>query len=347
MRCERCNFENIPGQKTCVRCGSALEIKPTAGNIYPPRMSSWKRPLRNISRFIRSSKIVPEWNIKIVIPDSIKKHLNNNIWWLILSIIPGLGHSAQGRFKEIRWYFLAWLILVLAGLFSYGSQAAFILLGLAIGIHTVIALQSGIIKDFGDLKDKIIMGIGVLIVLVLIYWYAPQAVFHNIVGGYSGLTIPYHNVEFGDYLFGRRNFDHTAPLQRGTLILIHPALIRSFHYPYNIPRGVERSRKGVFAEIVGVAGEQLQVVDDTFIINEKKLDVEKYPVPSWLRNRAISVIIPDNNYFVSVPYNVQVHGVELNSSVILGMCLVKHSDIEAKAFLRWWPLSRRGFIKVD
>jgi hypothetical protein len=296
---------------------------------------------------MRSGKIVPEWNLKVVIPVSIKKHLNNNIWWLILSIIPGLGHSAQGRFKEIRWYFLTWLILFLTGLFLYGSQTAFILFGLAIGIHTVIALQSGIIKDFGDLKDKIITGIGVLIVLALIYWYAPQAVFHNIVGGYSGLTIPYHNVEFGDYLFGWRNFDHTAPLQRGTLVLIHPAILRSFHYPYNIPHGVERSREGVFAEIVGIAGEQLQIVDDNFIINEQKLDVEKYPVPTWLRNTNISVIIPDNNYFVSVPYNIYAHGVELSSSEILRMCLVKPGDIEAKVFLRWWPLSRRGFIKVD
>jgi hypothetical protein len=303
-------------------------------------MSSWKRPFRNISRFIRSIKIAPEQNIRAVIPASIKKHLNNNLVWLFLSIIPGFGHVAQSCFKEIRWYFWAWLILILAGLFCYGSRATFILLGLAIGIHTSIALQSGIIKDLGDLKDKIIIGIGVLIVLVLIYWYVPQVIFHNIVGGYSGLTIPPLDITRGDYLLGRRNFDHTALLQRGTLVLIHPALFRNY-------RGVNRSREMVFAEIVGIAGDQLQIVDDTFIINEQKLDVERYPVPLWLRNRDISAIIPDDNYFVSVPYYVQAHGVELNSSVILRMCLVKPSDIEAKAFLRWWPLSRRGFIKED
>jgi hypothetical protein len=295
---------------------------------------------------MRLWKMVPEQNIRVVIPSCIKKHLNNNIWWLFLSIIPGLGHSVQGRFKEIRWYFLAWLILVLAGLFFYGSPTAFILLGLAIGIHTGIALQSGIIKDLGDLKDKIITGISVLIVLMLIYWFTPQVVFTNIVGGYSGLTIPYLDITTGDYLFGRRNFDRTVLLQRGSLVLIHPALFRSFHYPYNIPRA-GRSHETIFVEIVGIGGEQLQIVDDTFIINEQKLDVEKYPVPQWLRNTNISVIIPDNNYFVSIPYNIYAHGMRVDEVVIRQMCLVQPSDIEAKAFLRWWPLSRRGFIRVD
>ena len=284
--------------------------------------------------------MVPEQNIRAFILPRIKGPFNNNIWWLFLSIIPGLGHAAQGRFKQIRWYFWAWLILILLGLFFYGSSAGFVLFGFAIGIHTGIALQSGIIKDLGNLREKIMTGIFVLIVLVLIYRFTPQVVFPNIVGGYAGLTIPYHNVETGDYLLGRRNLGHTALLRRGSLVLIHPALFNTHH-------GVARASDAVFAEIVGIAGEQLQIANDTFIINGQKLDTEKYPVPQWLRQTGISVIIPDNNYFLNVLYNVHGHGVVLNGSVILRMCLVESGDIEAKAFLCWWPLSRRGFIKVD
>jgi hypothetical protein len=340
MRCERCKFENIPGQKTCVKCGSTLEIKHATGDIYPPRMSRWKKPFRNISRWMRLGKMVPEQNIKALFPPRIKKPFNNNIWWLFLSIVPGLGHLVQGRFKQIRWYFLAWSILILLGLFFYGGLTGFILLGLAIGIHTRIALQSGIIKDLSNLREKIVTGIFVLIVLALIYRFTPQVVVPNIVGGYAGLTIPYHNVETGDYLLGWRNLGHTALLRRGSLVLIYPALFNTHH-------GVARASDAVFAEIVGIAGEQLQIANDTFIINGQKLDMGKYPVPQWLRNTNISVIIPDNNYFLNVLYNVHAQGVRLDGSDILRMCLVKPSDIEAKAFLCWWPLSRRGFIKVD
>lgn len=337
MRCERCKFENIPSQKTCVKCGSTLEIKPTAGDVYPPRMSSWEKPFRNISRWMRRVTIVPEQNIRAFIRPRLEGPFNKNIWWLFLSIIPGLGHAAQGRFKQIRWYFWVWLILILLGLFFYGSSAGFILLGLAIGIHTGIALQSGIIKDLDNLRKKFMTGIFVLIVLVLIYRFTSQVI---IVGGYSGLTIPYHNVETGDYLLGRRNFGHTVLLQRGSLVLIHPALFHTYG-------GVRRSHETVFAEIVGIAGERLQIADDTFIINGQKLDTKKYPVPQWLRDRNISAIIPDNNYFVSIPYNTYAHGIQVSEPVISQLCLVQPSDIEAKAFLCWWPLSRRGFIKVD
>jgi type IV secretory pathway protease TraF len=290
---------------------------------------------------MRSGKIFPEWNIKVVIPASIRKHLNNNIWWLFLSIIPGLGHSAQGRFKEIRLYFWGWLVLFLAGLFFYGSSVGFILLGLAIGLHACIALQSGIIRDFDSLNGKIRVSVFVLLILAFIYWFTPRAF---LVGGPAGLTIPYHNIEAGDYLFGWHHFDRTVPLPRGTLVLIYPARLFAGH-PNNV-RGM-RSHVAVFAEVVGIAGEKLQIDDDTFIIDGQKLDMEKYPVPQWLRNRNISAIIPEGSYFLNVLYDVRDHGVGVNSSVILRACLVKRGDIEAKAFLCWWPLSRRGFIKVD
>jgi hypothetical protein len=291
---------------------------------------------------MRRLKVVPELDINTVIPASVTRHFNNNLWWLLLSIVPGLGHSAQGRFNEIRWYFWAWLVLFLLCLFFYGSSAGYILLGVAIGIHVSIALQSGIIKSFDDLKNKIAMCVSLLVILALIYGFTPRIL---IEGGPAGLTIPYHNVEIGDYLIGWRHFYRTTLLPRGALVLIHPGYF-SYHNPNDVHES-RRSNEVVFAEIVGVGGERLQIENNTFLINGQKLDTEKYPVPKWLRDRYLSVIIPDGSYFLNVLYDVNAHGLELNNPVILRVCLVESGDIEAKAFLCWWPLSRRGFIKVN
>lgn len=339
MRCERCKFENIPGQKTCIKCGSALEIKPATINVHPLRMSKWKKPFRNLLRLMRKGKVVPRENVKLHCPPWIKGVFSDSILGLLLSVIPGLAHLLQNRFREIRWYFWAWLILLLSGLFLYGSAAGFICLGLAIGIHAGIAVQYGIIKDLANLREKIIMVIFVLIALTFIYRFVPRMLFPNLTVGYSSLSVPYYKVEAGDYLLAWRGLDQEALLTRGSLVLIHPVTFTSHRSK------VTESKEEIIGQIVGLAGEQLEIQDGVFIVNGQPLDLEKYPVPQWLRIRLFSTTIPEDSYFVSARYNVRAHGIQLNSTHIHRVCVVKASDIEAKAFMRWWPLSRRGFIK--
>ena len=338
MRCERCKFENIPGQKTCIKCGSALEIKPTAINVHPRRASSWKKPFRNLLRWIRRGKIVPQQSVKLHTPLWLKEVFSDSFLGLFLSIIPGLAHFIQNRFREIRWYFWAWLILLLSALFLYGSAAGFICLGLAIGIHAAIAVQYGIIKDLENLREKIITVVLVLIALTFIYRFIPRMLFPNLTGGYSSLSVPYYNVEAGDYLLAWGLAQETL-LTRGSLVLIHPVTLTSL-------RGkVNESKEEIIGQIVGFAGEQLEIQDGVFIVNGQPLDLEKYPVPQWLRIRLFSTTIPEDSYFVSARYNVRAHGIQLSSTHIHRVCVVKASDIEAKAFMRWWPLSKRGFIR--
>lgn len=339
MRCERCKFENIPGQKTCIKCGSALEIKPAAIDVHPLRMSKWKKPFRNLLRLMRKGKVVPRENIKLHCPPWIKGVFSDSILGLLLSVIPGLAHLLQNRFKEIRWYFLAWLILLLSGLFLYGSAAGFICLGLAIGIHVGIAVQYGIIKDLANLREKIITVILVLIALTFIYRFVPRMLFPNLTGGYSSLSIPYYKVEAGDYLLAWRGLAQDTLLPRGSLVLIHPVTLTSHG------GRVTRSEGEVIGQIVGLAGEQLEIQNGLFIVDGQQLDSDKYLVPQWLYKLNFSTKIPDDSYFVSARYNVAAHGVKLEASHIRQVCLVKASDIEAKAFMRWWPLSKRGFIR--
>ena len=98
-------------------------------------------------------------------------------------------------------------------------------------------------------------------------------------------------------------------------------------------------------EIVGLPGESVEIKKDSFIVNEQQLDGERYPVPLWLRSHRISVRIPQGSYFISTEYNVP--GQSPSDEIIRRACLVHAADIEALAFMNWWPLSRRGFIRSD
>jgi len=340
MRCERCKFENIPGQKTCIKCGSALEIKTTAINIYPPRMSKWKKPFRNLLRLMRRGKVVPQENIRLRYPQWLREVFSDSFLGLFLSIIPGLAHFIQKRFGEIKWYFLAWLVLLISGLFLYGSAAGFICLGLAVGTHAGIAVQYGIIKDLENLREKILTVILVLLALALIYRFIPRILVPNLMGGYSSLSVPFHKVEAGDYLLAWGGLDQEALLARGSLVLIHPVTIIG-------QLRATLSQQEIIGQIVGLPGEQLEIRGGFFVVNGQQLGVDKYPVPQWLQKFNFSATIPDNSYFVSASYNVAGYGMNLQAqaSHIRQVCVVKTSDIEAKAFMRWWPLLKRGFIR--
>jgi len=338
MRCERCKFENIPGQKTCIKCGSALELEPAAINVYPPRMSRWKKPFRSLLRLIRRSKVVPQEDIRLQYRSWLKEVFSGSFLGLFLSIIPGLAHAVQNRFKEIRLHFLAWLVLLLSGLFLYGSAVGFICLGLAVGIHAGIAVQYGIIKDLANLREKIITVVLVLIALTFIYRYTPRILFPSLTGGFSSLTVPHYRVEAGDYLLAWAGLDQETLLARGSLVLIHPVTFTS-HGRTTV------SREEIIGQVVGLPGEQLEIRSGVFIVDGQQLEPNKYPVPRWLQKMNFSATIPDGTYFVSARYNVAAHGVKLEASHIRQVCLVEASNIEAKAFMRWWPLLRRGFLR--
>jgi len=342
MRCERCKFENIPGQKTCIKCGSTLEITHTQINVHPPRMSKWKKPFRNSLRLMRKSKAIPQEKIKIKFPRWFSNSFNDSFLGLCLSIIPGLAHLIQRRFREIRWYFLAWVVLLTSGLFLYGSTAGYLCIGLAVGMHAGIALQYGILKELVNFTEKIITAVIVLIAFTVIYRYAPRIIAPNLTSGYSSLTIPFHNVEAEDFLLAWRDMGQKSPIDRGSLVLIHPVNLRT----YGVGRNTVTVREDVIiGQVVAIPGEKLEIQHGVFIANGLKLDLDKYPVPQWLQKVKFSAIIPANSYFVSVEYNLRAHGIAFNTSYVDEICIVKAENIEAKAFMRWWPLAKRGFIR--
>jgi len=337
MRCSRCSFENIPGEKRCLKCGSILEAQKTKVKIHPPRMPAWKRPFRNISRCFRQQRVIPSDVGKIKRNRFVRTILSDELVGLLLSIVPGLAHLLNGRFKEIRLFFIGWLALLMTGLFVYGSSAGFIFLGLAIGVHAWIALRYGLLKEL-NLIERIVAVLIVFFVLAFIYRNIPGVVFRNFSGSFSSQSIPYYNIKAGDFLLVHRLSDKTN-LARGCIVSFHPSTVNIHN------NQVTRASETTTGQIIALQGEVVEIKDNCFVVNGEQLNSERFPVPNWLKNRKDSVTVDKDSYFVSSEYNLTIQGVRLTSQHVREVCVVKADNIEARAFMKWWPIWRRGFIR--
>ena len=338
MRCERCQFENIPGQKTCIRCGSVLEVSRSAVDVHPPRMAKWKKPFRSFSRLLRKGKVIREKRVGAGGPSALRKVFDSSFTGLLLSIIPGMGHLFQGKFREIKWYFLAWVIFFATGIFFLGSGIGFIILGLAVGVHAGIAIQILFKNSEVDPKEKITACIIIFIALLLIYRFSPRLT--RLSGHHSSLAVPFYQIEEGDYLLTWNELSFKSFYDRSSLVVMKPTRFSSYGRLTEI-------RDRVIGQIVGLGGEKVEIKSGLYFVNGEMLDAGRYPVPNWLKGVELSTSVPDDSYFISAEYKLRGHGVELDPKFALNVCIVKTEAVEAKAFMRWWPFSKRGFIRYE
>lgn len=341
MRCQRCQFENIPGQSRCFQCGSVLEADDAALDIHPPRMARWKRPFRSTGRWLRRHKLGPRRPLAEYLPERLKTKSAACLWGPILSIVPGLAHLVSGRFREILLYFIGWLVAVGAAIYLYGTGTGMVLVGLAIALHAWILVQHAILKEFKDIGERILLTIVALVCLGLLYWGVRRWTLPNLTGGYTSLTIPGSNTENGDYFLVWR--DQVAPedLRRGSLVL---ARLSNWEMGRRYSAG--RTVHSMIVQVIGVPGDTVEIREDSYAVNGEPVDPNTYPLPRWLRGRELSAKIKPGAYLVSSEYRIQARGFgNLPDEQVIAMCLVNANDIEGRAFMRWLPISRRGYLE--
>ncbi|MCU0915704.1 MAG: S26 family signal peptidase [Planctomycetes bacterium] len=360
MRCARCEFENIPGQTRCIRCGSILEGGAAVIEIYPPRMPAWKKPGRDALRWLRGSRLRPEKPVMPCLRRGFRTAVSDSLAGLLLSIVPGLGHALVGRFREVRLWVLLWAIALGLGLFLYGSPIGFPLIGLALGLHAWIAVQYGLFQEIQGLPARVGALIVIVLLLAVLYWTVPGLVPPGLSGGYTALTIPARNIHPGDYFVTRRLPHGGEPLARGALVLFQPRTHR-----FANRRLVVGQTHGMIGQVVGLPGEKIRIAYHTYAVSaahdlsgpgapktgagtERLLDPNQFPVPRWLQIRPPStgLYIPADSYFVSSQYTINAHGnVGAIDGMIADACIIPRTDLRGRAFLQWWPLSRRRLLE--
>lgn len=337
MRCPRCEFENMPGQDRCFKCGSILQPEKAAA-FYPPRMAGWKRPLRKMVRQLRTVSLFPDWHLRIPLPRWLTKFAQDEFLSIVLSVIPGLAHALDNRFREIRWYCLGWGLLILASVFFYGSNLGLFSLSFAVGLHGYIAYHASLKGTFSGFRQRVLAVGAICVYIALLYWAVRTTLFHDFTGAHTALNIPFQNINTGDYLLSRRSLAR-EDLRRGALVQFRPA-IRGNHY-YRDPGGAE-----MIGEVIGLPGDTVEIKKGSFWINGQPADAEIFPVPHWLRNREIQCIISPNSYFISSEYTINIYGGAGGlDGMITNVCVVPAQEITARAVMRWIPLGKRGFIK--
>jgi hypothetical protein len=329
MRCPRCQFENIPGRTRCFKCDSVLEAPAKPPNINPPRMSKWKKPLRNFLRLFREQKLVPD----IDLGQKWKKHPETaQVVALFLDFIPGLGHLFNRCFREIWWLVLAWLILMASGIFFFPAALGFLFIGLALSIHIWILMKHSIIRNIKNLPERLGAAVVFLILLFALYNIVPRFILPNLTGAYTSLTIPYNDIRPRDFFLASRRVRPDS-LQRGSFILIRPQGVRTV------------TTDTIVGQIIALPGEQIERNHDTFVVNGQVLDNHKYPVPKWLREFKISFTIGEDSYFVTSEFSISGQAARLRSDDILQACVYNIKEIRGDVFMRWTPVSKRGFIE--
>jgi type IV secretory pathway protease TraF len=343
MRCARCEFENIPGQTRCIRCGSILEAGSEVIEIYPPRMPPWSKPFRDVRRWVRAQRFLSR--MPATVQRGFDLVVSDSLVGLVLSVVPGLPHLIKRRFREVWLLVLLWFVLLGASLVFYHSRTGALLIGLTLALHAWIAVRYGLIEEVRGFGERVAMLLIVIILLALLYWAVPRIVIRGFGGGYTSLTIPALNVSRGDYFLVRHVRSTEEPVPRGTLVLIEPPGIRNARRDYRLNSG-----QRMIGQIVGLPEEMVRVEDHAYVIGGQRLDPSRFPVPLWLQRypprAATGIVVPEHAYFVSSDYTVAMHGnIAMTDQAVSNVCLVRASDIRGRAFLHWWPLSRRGFVE--
>jgi hypothetical protein len=296
-------------------------------------------------RWLRGHRV----SISIPLPGTARRRAaiaSDSVFGLLLNIVPGLAHLAKGRFRQVGLYVALWLVLLVLGVLSYGSTLGSVLIGLAIGVHAWIALHDEAFRKIKDLLERLEAALIVVALLTALYWVTPRVVVPGLTGGHATFTIPALNVRAGDYLLVRRIERPDSTLARGTLVLIRPDRFR------NAQRELVINQPGlIIGQIVGLPGESVRIANRVYVVGESAeggLDPDRFPVPRWLHRRSLTggIPVPADSYFISTEYTVSVHGqAGLNDAAIREACTIRASDIRGRAFLRWWPWARRGFIE--
>ena len=326
MQCQRCQFENMPGQSRCFKCGSILEGEPGVLDIHPPRMASWKRPWRGVSRLMRRHSAVDTVESKI--PTKWVADNAEIIWGILLSSVPGFAHLLKGRFRRILWVWLLWLVFFAVNALLFRTSWGWRALGVAAAMHAWIALDIGLRAQLNEVLERVFALLILFVFFLLVYVVLAYAGLPGIEFRLTPLAIPGANVRSGDTLLLRTLADDPNALVRGTLVGFYALGIGT------------RGRSGAIGQIVGLPNELVVIDQGVYTVDGTALSTHDYPVPTWISRRRVELLVGPNQYFVSSLYGRRgVRGVR--KDMIKRLCLVNKEAIASRATMLWWPLNRR------
>jgi hypothetical protein len=229
MKCPACQFNNMPGPQSCVRCGARLQAPP--GELFlPPRPTDRQRKLRRLARPIagpadpdavararrRAQRMgaMGRWLRRFVNPDPTLP------WWrhspvlagLLSGILPGSGHLYLGRVgRGLPVLAVAVVVALVATRYLWVPLGTWTL-GLYCALGAWALLDCALRLPGQSAWQRYLLGLALVSALWLLL--NPLAILGNRLWPFHELVLdaPLGPFSPGDHLtFERHAYDHALP----------------------------------------------------------------------------------------------------------------------------------------
>lgn len=392
MQCPQCGFENMPGEARCFRCQSVLEAPPVA-DVQPPRAPAWSKPFRSAGRWARrfrgrrqAARAAKRIADAAPTPDEIRDraatvdHPRMSSWFqpevfavlwrcalgLALSVIPGLAHIWQRRFRDVRWHALGWGVFLTLAIVLYASPPGVACFAIALALHAWIMVDASVgpfIRD-ENVLTRTAWRLGFLAGCAGFLFLGYQAIVdratpRELVVAQAGVAVPFHRVELRDTLFCTRLDGRFCILNRGDMVAVDIGTyvvggyyVRGGGRRATLPNPLRMATAG---QLIAFPGETVEIRNNQFHVNGRPLDPDRFPVPQCLRGDDVKVhaapaYLPRMpTYFVTLEYRAQQGRLPLNTQVAraaaVQACLLPSDSLVARAYMRWYPVYRRGYLR--
>ncbi len=349
MQCVNCQFENMPGSGSCVRCGTSLAIGGSAIAIEPPRASTWRKQIRPWLQPVRLGFYRTRDALSGGLP-KIYAEIVRSIDTPSLSFgltarmcVPGWAHYYLGHGVRGAVFFAIYLPLLTYALLSLGSTNGSIALGIAFGVHAASIIDL-LTNEDQSIRERVLL--------------TPLLIFSSLFAGYWAI-----GSALSQFASTRALLRPAGPFDKGDVLLFNrwaysvsapePGDVVVYQVPSR-PRGVllpaAGARHAVYLQLYGerieriVAGPRshLQVQDGKLLIDGQAskhlpLRVDRLPL-------SLSLNIPEGHYAILLTTDDNMTP-DTPAAAWQQFCIVPTENIVGRVYLRNYPFSRRSWIE--
>lgn len=338
MQCANCTFENMPGMKACVRCGSTLTVDELL--LEPPRASCGRVGTR-VRRLLNPLRTTLAHRLPLNSP--LQWLLPGRVSWVafVLTIIPGLGHL-QMRRRTLGWSLLgAWLASLAASVLTLGTDWHGPLWYMTIAAHCLAfsLLFAGSLAASG-IFTRLLFGALTFAALALLVYGPITAVASSF---YKFMSVPRvcanAVVSESDVIVYEGPRLRPESFSRGDLVVYR--MERVMGDGYYIAGGFNLDR------IVGVPGDHVRVVGGEVFVNGRSLDAGSRPLAACRLETFDDVIQPGHYIIVPSVLDLRAPGIGPKGRRVAQYLLstvsnVKHENILGRIVYRVRPWSHFG-----
>jgi hypothetical protein len=337
MQCNNCQFQNMPGIKTCGRCGASLTLATSSINVHPPRATPFMKRLRRwfpaVMYWRRFRTAIAEgltrpWR-SVTLPDMPASPL------FLRMVVPGWPQQYVGRTTRARWMFFGYVGLLLLGLLLVGTRPGVVLLGLAISIHaaSITEIVCTGVSDFGRR-----LGYSLLILaVVFVFVYTPIGWLIGQVAAPQQFLIASPPFAAGDVILINHTAYRWSDPRAGDIV--------SYAFPH-VDVSVVVERQAIYRlqgdrvnRILAEPGQKVVCKNGTLLIDGQPSSWQPL-VPCQVPD-GLNVTVPVGHYFIVASGDILPPSLPLWQAA----CIVPRSLIHGHVYLQCQPLSKFGRLR--